>query len=130
MILLNLFLFIQDTDVDTDNEEIRQRDEAIAKAESDTDNEEIRQRDEAIAEAESDAAQLQRELRETEQSELTDTGDFVFVSLLDFKMNSVKSLTDVTLFFISKAFLQLLMSVRISVCMSVLGGIAIFLAAN
>ena len=47
--------FVQETDVDTDNEEIRQRDEAIAKAES-------------------DAAQLQRELRETEQSELTDTG--------------------------------------------------------
>ena len=45
----------QDTDVDTDNEEIRQRDEAIAKAES-------------------DAAMLQKELREAEQAELTDTG--------------------------------------------------------
>ena len=46
----------------------------IKETDVDTDNEEIRQRDEAIAKAESDAAQLQRELRETEQSELTDTG--------------------------------------------------------
>ena len=42
--------------------------------ETDTDNEEIKQRDVAIAEAELAAAHLQREIRETEQAELTDTG--------------------------------------------------------
>ena len=56
---------LQDTDVDTDNEEIRQRDEAIAKAES-------------------DAAMLQKELREAEQAELTDTGIHITHSIIRF----------------------------------------------
>ena len=42
--------------------------------ETDTDSEEILQRDAAIAKAELEAAHLQREIQETEQAELTDTG--------------------------------------------------------